>query len=310
MTNIVIRGNQFLNFKRHAVVVNGRGFLIESNYFTAPYGYDAIMPNTSDTIIRRNIFYDVSNYGYLTNGLHCDLIQTFSLGDSGWATNVVVEENFAKNCYATQILMAEASAAYPDRVRDWTIRNNIWVNVSASGSIWCEEFKFYNNTYYRSGNSGAPIMLREGSQARAAGHNAVVVNNIFYECCGDKASSRDFGFYSIGGTNTLTDYNLVIGVGAGTVKNTKYFKDPHGLNGVDPLFVDVTADGPEGWRLQAGSPALGAGTNLNALFTTDFGGNPRGASWDIGAWQGAALPSGAELSRPAPPSGMRMVLSP
>ena len=93
VTNIVIRGNQFLNFKRHAVVVNGRGFLIESNYFTAPYGYDAIMPNTSDTIIRRNIFYDVSNYGYLTNGLHCDLIQTFSLGDSGWATNVVVEEN-------------------------------------------------------------------------------------------------------------------------------------------------------------------------------------------------------------------------
>lgn len=312
VTNTLIRANRFLNLHNHALVIGaGRGYLVESNYFTSPHGYDAISLTGSDTVIRRNIFYDLSNYGNATNNLHCDLIQAFAVNDGQWTTNVVVEENFAKDCTGTQIIMVSDNAAYPRHVRDWTIRNNVWVNVSLSGTIYCEDFKFYNNTYYRSGNSVAPIMFRDGTPTKNIGHNGQVFNNIFYECC-EKAGSPIVGFYLIGDTvtNVVTDHNLVIGVGAGTVKDPAKFTDPHGLRGVDPLFVDVTADGPEGWRLRTGSPAIGAGTNLNHLFTTDFGGNLRRDSWDIGAWQGAALPSGAEFSRPTPPSGMRMVLSP
>jgi hypothetical protein len=39
------------------------------------------------------------------------------------------------------------------------------------------------------------------------------------------------------------------------------------------------------WALQAGSPAIGAGVSLNAIFTTDILGNIRGSVWDIGAYQ-------------------------
>lgn len=46
----------------------------------------------------------------------------------------------------------------------------------------------------------------------------------------------------------------------------------------NPLFA---AD----YSLLPGSPAIGVGTNLSSIFTTDILGNPRGSSWDIGAYQ-------------------------
>lgn len=54
----------------------------------------------------------------------------------------------------------------------------------------------------------------------------------------------------------------------------------------DPLIVDETSD----LRLQAGSPAIGAGLDFSAYFTTDYDGNTRTLPWDIGAYKyGAAV---------------------
>jgi hypothetical protein len=54
----------------------------------------------------------------------------------------------------------------------------------------------------------------------------------------------------------------------------------------DPLFVNLAGGD---YRLQTGSPARGAGTNLTALgFTTDIAGTTRGTSWDMGAYQSSS----------------------
>jgi hypothetical protein len=83
----------------------------------------------------------------------------------------------------------------------------------------------------------------------------------------------------------LADHNLVVGIGVGTTKTgfVTEGREANGINGSDPLFVN---EGALDFRLQAGSPARGAGTNLTALgFSTDINGNPRGSSWDMGAFQ-------------------------
>lgn len=126
----------------------------------------------------------------------------------------------------------------------------------------------------------------------------VIKNNLFAQV-GNGASTR--GWYSVEKPsanssnrlllNIVTDYNYV-GIGgsyasadAGTVTNgypiapwwdTTKFYELHGINGGDPLFVNASsplgADGiawteDDGFRLQAGSPLLGAasdGGNIGA----------------------------------------------
>jgi hypothetical protein len=81
-----------------------------------------------------------------------------------------------------------------------------------------------------------------------------VRNNIVYLCNGN-----------------IQNYN-----GSGTTQD-------HNLVGVNPLFVNA---GAGDFHLQAGSPAIDAGTSLPQV-TDDFEGNPRpqNSVYDIGAFE-------------------------
>jgi hypothetical protein len=84
--------------------------------------------------------------------------------------------------------------------------------------------------------------------------------------------------------------------------------EAHSLFGVDPLFVNPSADD---FRLQAGSPAIGRGITIPD-FIYDKSGNVRTVSWDIGAYKyGAAAdtlpsasPSTQDTTPPAAPKGL------
>jgi hypothetical protein len=56
-------------------------------------------------------------------------------------------------------------------------------------------------------------------------------------------------------------------------------------------FVNVTA-GSQDYHLVLGSALIGAGTDLSATFTTDIDGQTRSGTWDIGADEYVATPSG------------------
>ena len=122
----------------------------------------------------------------------------------------------------------------------------------------------YNNTIYANTNCGVCI--------GAGTSNAVVENNIVY-------------------LNTGTN---ITNSGSGTTQTTN-------LAGTNPLFVNPSAFD---FHLQLGSPAIGAGTNLSSIFTTDKDGVLRlsTGAWNIGAYQ--FVPSGAIM---APPQNLRIV---
>jgi hypothetical protein len=109
------------------------------------------------------------------------------------------------------------------------------------------------------------------------------------------------------GTTFVSDYNIWNGTSGqlafGSLEDYSQWQasglDTHSLLGVDPKWVDA----PGNERLQAGSPAIGAGTNLTSLgiaaLDSDITGAPRAVSgaWDIGAY---LFPR----TGPLPPSGL------
>ncbi len=127
--------------------------------------------------------------------------------------------------------------------------------------------KIYSNVFI--GNTGEAIQLGAfGSVANAAVTNNIFVNNTgiaihVYSATSSTATTNIF--YNNGGTTS------------GTITNS-------GNVTADPLFVDST--GPVyDFHLTAASPAIGAGTQSNAVFLVDFDGVTRGSTWDIGAYE-------------------------
>lgn len=188
------------------------------------------------------------------------------------------------------------------------------------------------NRIYTNGRSGQ--QLGDGLLVGGSGH--VVYNNLIYDTGGPYSCLTinysgpydnriynntlcDCGRYGIEnhGVNSTLENNIIhdtagipiYDAGLGTIQDHNLCSYDCAVSG-DPLFVD---QGAGDFHLQAESPAIDAGTDLSAYFTTDFDGMNRTAPWDIGAYEfveetsGAeSLPRGAESSlevSPTPATG-------
>lgn len=295
----IIRNNRFIENAANAPAV---GFgacdgLIENNYFTSTLGGDAIFLFGRRNIYRGNRFENWSRPANSTQ--HTDLFQSFS-NNGEISEDHIIENNFAINCQGTQLGNVD-NVGDPARVKNWTIRNNVFIRVSNPLNLYAPGFKIHNNSFVQSPfKAGSCIILCAAPRGNANG--ASIINNIFYKG-GYIESSKTQGFYAFNQSSgykledLFIDNNLVVGSGVGTVKDaswTWFSANKNGFNGVDPLFVNsVNPTKPEDLRLQATSPVIGKGRDLSEFFTTDFSGRQRGAKWDIGAFQ-----SGQGLSAP------------
>lgn len=138
-----------------------------------------------------------------------------------------------------------------------------------------------NNTIVRN-SVGVRIDGRVPSASEVVRNNIVVDNGVGLEV--------DFG------SGPTWDHNLAFG----NTTNYSGITDQTGANSnlsADPLFVNSAANN---FQLQSGSPAIGAGSAVDAP-SVDFNGNPRPAgSIDIGAYQHSAdsdlqIPTGAPV---------------
>lgn len=123
--------------------------------------------------------------------------------------------------------------------------------------------RIYGNTVWKTKHGG--ILLRPGAYAKVA-------NNI------SDFIGKDFG--TGGGLLEYYDHNLVV--------RTWNTPGPNSLVGVDPRFVDPAAGD---YRLQADSPAIGAGSSLFSE-ATDLVGAPRAAPPALGALEPARVAAG------------------
>jgi len=270
-----IKGNAIKNMSYTGLVLGGSHNIFENNTLSNIIGSDAMNVFGHDNIIRGNYIEHIEEQE--SNGQHSDIIQTWGPGES---YNILFEGNYVYHSRA-QIGMFSQDGGI--NVRDWTFRNNVYIDIEAQANIYAPNFKWYNNTFYCSRiMAGEVLEFRNG--AAGSGNNGDVRNNIFVGC-GSLPNSTGWYKYFAGTTGGIADYNYVA---KGPWDSVPYgaksgFTEVHGINGGDPKFVALDAGNV---RLRADSPAIDKGTEITS-FGKDFTGTPRpqGAAWDIGAYE-------------------------
>lgn len=261
----------------HYLAVGASYNLIQSNRFLRSNGYDAIRMFGLSNVVRCNVFDGVSPS--IDNGNHADIIQTWSggAGVDTYSKGIIFEKNIIVNCDAQLCNLTDDYDA--PNVGGWIFRNNIVAYSRGQANVYIPSSEWYNNTFYHC--QGPAFILFRISATRGSAHNTRFMNNIVVEC-GNPPEGANYGVYSLAGglTNCIGDYNFY----AGPNGATKNLVETNGINGGRPHFANAIG---HDYRLLSASPARGAGFDLSAKFNDDIAGNPRGSSWDIGAYQGA-----------------------
>ena len=274
-------------FQTRCLILYGARNLIEQCLFEDVQKADFIRAFGENNTIRRNVFRN--NYGNNTPGNHPDFIQTFGLNGYG-SQDLLIEYNYIEDILTGGLAQLEGNLI--PEIGRWTFRNNVFVRVGNTTSCSIPNVTVTNNVFYQcnaenDGNDGHILNFGsrgygpEGSVVFNFAHGATVKNNVFLEC-GDNSGS--VGWYTVnspGGPLTGTTFNwnyVARDAFAPMDQNTVSYPDPaydinewyepNGINGGDPLFVNVAdPDGPDnqmwtgddGFQPLTGSILLGAG---------------------------------------------------
>ena len=143
------------------------------------------------------------------------------------------------------------------------VYNNVVYNTKIGiGTYWGEANKIYNNLLYNNSEVGI----------RTNAKNSLIANNTIYNTSGP-------GIWVSNSGNTFKNNILYLN----NLQNDSTNTLSNNLIGIDPKFANAAAGD---FRLQAGSPALDAGTTISEV-TTDRNGvaRPKGSAYDIGAYE-------------------------
>jgi hypothetical protein len=281
LTGCLIRGNRFYSSTGPGndlplIIVSGRNNVIEGNEIGPAKDLDVFRVWGDGNVIRDNYIHDITfSPGSVA---HMDVFQTFGVGGEGKvvARNIVFERNRIIN-FDGQICMTEHNGSAAG-MRDWDVRNNVFVNVPQQANIGIPNMRFYNNTFYNVGASNELVLYTYDSLPKGESTGARIFNNIIIAAAN---LDRYSGAISISGPGVSADYNYVANVNG--FRPLRGFTEAHGINGGDPRFVDVSA---HVFDLRPGSPAIDQGMTLTG-FGEDFSGTarPQGRAWEMGAFE-------------------------
>lgn len=250
-----ITNSLFINFGAAAgdqatmVVFNGSFNTVQNSTFRDQNDIDVFHIWGHDQVIRGNYVTNIQEVNYNLN--HTDFVQTWL----GTSYNILIDSNLVTNS-SCQLGNTETDGSTGDH--DWTISNNVFVNIDNPFFSGIPNTKFLNNFFYNVGtNDGYPISFYTstvaGNQRSSAGSD--VANNIFISS-GQPASN--------GGPDASVENNLYLTTNPGYISLTTGLE----INAAPPMM-------------------LGKGTNESIYIMLDKAGTNRPASgaWTIGPYQ-------------------------
>ena len=244
--------------------VSGSHILIENNDISH-YQLGVVLVASDRAIIRNNTFHDQLETEAGSNG-HTDSV--FS-EPSAAVTNSVIEGNYQRYAVGPNAkgFLSQNDAGCGSTCNQLIIRYNV-ISRIGSGAITNDKswpnVKAYNNTYV---DANMDIGDTFGSTNNSiSAPYASYLNDIYYYT---QTSINNFNPYDCNNTNCNYGYNLYWCKGICTLiwghtyGSGTFTSDPGNLN-ANPLFVNyVSAGNPSNdFHLQAGSPAIAAGTYL------------------------------------------------
>jgi hypothetical protein len=267
--NVLIKGNVLDGLMFHNIVLFVTNSTVENNEIRNT-SMDVFRIWGHDVLIRANYVHDIVDDPVN----HADFIQTFGYDDED-AYNIVIDGNLMVNSFAQPCNLSNDNSL---RQHDWIFRNNVYYRVAGTCNVGIPNVSFYNNTFYDCSYHNDSFAIGFLSQTGFNGNNGIVKNNIFI---GSNRSTT--GWYTKSANLTLTaDYNYVASL-APSFGAKAGFSEPHGVNGGDPKFRDLSG---LDFHLSYGGKGIDAGTAIPG-FAYDKDGAPRpaGGAWDIGAYE-------------------------
>jgi parallel beta-helix repeat protein len=189
-----------------------------------------------------------------------------------------IDNNYSSPAYLTHGIYIEGTNVI--------VRNNVVHNCQGQGiHVWHEAtaVTITHNTLFR--NKAGGIMNGGTGAGGAVNDNSIVANNIVVYNGQFSGTIQGMGVMEDGvtGLNNIYANNLVFGNTRGEY-DLQNGLTPTGNVNADPVFVNYQTDGSGDYNLQATSPAIGAASATYAA-ATDFAGNPRTSTYDIGAYE-------------------------
>lgn len=237
-------------------------------------------------------------------------------------TNGVIERNLTYNNMGAGFILsafAQAGNANNGRIDTVKVRNNISIN-DCSGTVMVASFQLSSNTGLATVNAAVNnntiYQSRPGKWCFATTQTPItarVSNNVFYTWGGASGAITTNG--AVNPSNCLFTGNCYYGKSNAVLWNNVTYSGPdtwrtaiatqEDLSGApayimaDPRLLGPGTTVAADYNVQAGSPVLGTGLNLTALFgiampTTDYFGNAISAPYNVGcAGASSAVPSWA-----------------
>jgi hypothetical protein len=257
--------------------------LIENNVVTGRTTQTRSLSARRFGIVRFNT---VSNINGSLEGYHADSLGFFDGGARsdafyGWIYGNIIDTG------VEGIPMYSSGSVGP---RFWVIHSNV-IKGSFDAAILLQgvsDIYIYNNTIASSTTGGPGAGIRTEDFQGVHCSNIDMKNNLFYATAGWDEINIQSGL-----TNVAADYNYYYNssssntnlYGGGAKKTLAQWKalgyDTHAYpnSTTNPSFVAFDID----FRLQSGSAARNAGTNLSGYFTVDATNAVR-SEWDMGAY--------------------------
>jgi len=270
-----------------AVVANGQRQVYSNNTIRNIKNVERVFNVAcSDSVFHGNEIYGLTWDN--NNSVHPDIWQ--SIDDGSVATKVIIENNYVHDSPNVQLGAMEGHT-----VSDWTWRNNIFANMGTM-YVHTGNFKFFNNTFYRSGSTyQAAVYLYSTSSGNASG--ADFRNNLFVQ-----DSTTGIAGVASGSVSWSHSYNFVANT---DFTSRSGWSETGGVNGGNPQFVGPVTNcvtNKCNFRIGATSAAKDKGATLSG-FAVDMvsTARPQGAAWDMGAYEYCVAPNCGTGTPPSPP---------